>query len=270
MLACKIGLDKRLDCMNQPRVYRTEAVVLKGYDYGEADRILTLYTPHQGKLRTIVKGVRRTKSRKAGHLDLFTRSNLLVARGRQLDIITQAETIEHFTAMRTDLRRSSQAHYVAELVDSFTAEGLANYPLYALMVQTLRRLASEQQLGLVVRSFELQLLGLTGYRPQLFRCLACDAEVRPQTNRFSSKMGGVLCPDCASADTAAPAISVNALKVLRNLQKNEASLLQIPELGDSVQSEVEKRMQEYIIYRLESRPRSLGVLERLSAEGALE
>src|SRR5437588_93894 len=107
-----------------PRVYRTEAIVLRGYDYGEADRILTLYTPNSGKLRAIAKGVRRTKSRMAGHLDLFTRSNMLVARGRQLDIVTQAETIESFRSMRDDLSRVSLAHYVAELVDSFTAEQL--------------------------------------------------------------------------------------------------------------------------------------------------
>src|SRR5436305_15151096 len=125
--------------MPAPRVYRSEGIVLKAYNYGEADHILTLFTPNAGKLRAVAKGVRRTKSRMSGHLDLFTRSTLLVARGRQLDIVTQAETIENFAAMRTDLWRSSYGHYVAELVDGFTAEALANYPLYALTVSTLRR-----------------------------------------------------------------------------------------------------------------------------------
>src|SRR5947209_5448766 len=119
--------------MPAPRVYRTEAIVLKGYDYGEADRVLTLYAPEHGKVRAIAKGVRRTKSRKAGHLDLFTRSSLLLATGRQFDIITQAETIETFRAVREDLWLSTCAHYVAELVDGFTAEQLPNYPVYALL-----------------------------------------------------------------------------------------------------------------------------------------
>src|SRR5919202_75579 len=144
--------------MNRQRVYRSEVVVLKGHDYGEADRILTFCTPHLGKLRALAKGVRRTKSRMAGHLDLFTRSSLLIAAGRQLDIVTQAETIESFQPMRQDLWRSSYGHYVAELVDSFSAERLANYPVYALTVATFRRLASSPNLSLVVRSFELQLL----------------------------------------------------------------------------------------------------------------
>src|SRR5579864_2914277 len=97
--------------MRESRVYRTEAIVLKGYDYGEADRILTLLTPHLGKLSAIAKGVRRTKSRMSGHVDLFTRSSLLIARGRQLDIITQADTLENFRPVRSDLWRSSPRHF---------------------------------------------------------------------------------------------------------------------------------------------------------------
>jgi DNA repair protein RecO (recombination protein O) len=249
------------------RIYRTEAVVLKGYDFGEADRILTFYTPHVGKLRAIAKGVRRTKSRKAGHLDLFMRSSLLLARGRQLDIVTQAETIESFREMRDDLMRSTYCHYVAELVDAFTGENLANQPVYDLTVTTFRRLATAQDLALAVRSFELQLLGMTGYRPQLRRCLACDSVIEPRINRFSARMGGVLCPDCTAADTAAPAISVSALKLMRHLQSNDGAVA-IAGLGWDIHQEVERRLQEYIIYRLESRPRSIAFIEKLRAEQA--
>lgn len=259
---------KALTNSSSPRVYRTEGIVLKGYDYGEADRILTLYTPQLGKLRAIAKGVRRTKSRKAGHLDLFTRTNLLVARGRQLDIVTQAETVESFAPMRTDLVRLSYAHYVAELVDAFTVEQLANYPAYATTVAALRRIAMAADPALSVRSFEVQLLGLMGYRPQLHRCLGCDTAIEPVSNRFSPKMGGILCPSCASEDQAARPISVQALKVLRNLQTNESAMLQLPEIPVEVGQEVEARLQEYIEYRLEKGPRSVRFLDQLRTEGA--
>lgn len=250
--------------MTNSRIYKTEAIVLKSYDYGEADRILTLYTPQMGKVRTIVKGVRRIKSRKAGHLDLFTRTQLVMARGKQLDVITQAETIESFPEMRTDLARVNQAHYVADLVENFTADRLTNYPVYALTVHTLRRLASCLSLGLGIRSFELQLLSLTGYRPQLHRCLNCDRDIEPQVNWFSCKMGGILCPDCTSADVSAPEITIPALKVLRNLQTNESALVQAG-VADAVHREVEQRLQDYIIYRLEAKPRSIRVLERMAS-----
>jgi DNA repair protein RecO (recombination protein O) len=250
-------------------VYRTEALVLKGYDFGEADRILTLYTPNAGKLRVIAKGVRRTKSRMGGHLDLFTRSSLLVARGRQLDIVTQAETLESFRPMRDDLWRLSHAHYVAELVDNFTAEQFANFPLYSLTIVTLRRLSEDGNVDLIMPAFELQLLALTGYRPQLHRCLNCDAPIVPGPNLFSAKMGGALCPACAGADRAAQSISVEALKALRNLQTNESAMMRLPDLPASVSREVEARLQEYIAFRMEARPRSLKFLDQLRAEGAV-
>jgi DNA repair protein RecO (recombination protein O) len=252
--------------MRQARIYRTEAIVLKGYDYGEADRILTLLTPHAGKLRAIAKGVRRTKSRMSGHVDLFTRSNLLIARGRQLDIVTQADTLENFGPVRSDLWRSSLCHYVAELADNFSAENLANYPLYALVICTLRRLSTGSDLDLATRAFELSLLGVTGYRPQLHHCLQCDSIIEPQTNRFSCKLGGVLCPDCVFADGAALPISIPALKLMRNLQTNETATIQILGIPSDVHREVERRLQEYITYRLEARPRSVAFLERLRSE----
>jgi DNA repair protein RecO (recombination protein O) len=202
----------------------------------------------------------------SGHLDLYTRSTIMLARGRQLDIVTQADTVETFRALREDLWRTSYAHYVAELLDGFSAEALPNYPVYALAVTTFRRLASSSNLRLAVRAFELQLLGMTGYRPQLHRCLHCDATIQPQVNRFSAKMGGVLCPDCAGLDSAAAPISVPALKVLRNLQTNEGAMLELSSIDPDAVQEVEERLGEYITYRLESRPRSLAFLQRLRAE----
>lgn len=253
--------------MRASRVYRTEGIVLKGYNYGEADRILTFITPNHGKLRAIAKGVRKTKSRMSGHLDLFTRSTLFVAKGRQLDIVTQAETIDNFREVRDDLWRSSYCHYAAELLDGFSAEALPNQSLYALAVQTLHRLATVHNCDLVMRSFELQLLGYSGYRPQLHRCLGCEDPIEPQGNRFSAKLGGVLCANCGRLDAGALPISPTALKVLRNLQVNEQAMLQLPELEDEVRREVSARLNEYLTYRLESQPRSLAFLDRLRAEG---
>src|SRR5919112_1559720 len=96
-------------------VYRTEAVVLRRTDYSEADRILTLYTPRFGKRRAIAKGVRKTTSRLAGHVELFTRVELLLAEGRNLDIVTQAEIVAPYRALREDLGRISYAYYDAVL-----------------------------------------------------------------------------------------------------------------------------------------------------------
>ncbi|MGI8550895.1 MAG: DNA repair protein RecO, partial [Dehalococcoidia bacterium] len=126
---------------------------------------------------------------------------------------------------------------------------------------------STTALDMTIRSFELQLLEASGYRPQLQNCLSCDNSIRPETNHFSSKMGGVLCPDCALADGAAPVISPAALKIMRNLQSNEDSMLLASGVDDTAQREVERRIQEYIVYRLEGRLRSVEFLARLHSEG---
>ena len=95
------------------RLYRTEAIILRRQDFGEADRLLTLYTPGLGKRRVLAKGVRKPTSRKAGHVELFTHSRLLIAKGKSLDIVTQAETTNSFLQVWGELARVSCADYVA-------------------------------------------------------------------------------------------------------------------------------------------------------------
>src|SRR3989304_4519194 len=105
-----------------PRLYKTEAVVVRAMDLGEADRILTLLTPGLGKLRAVAKGVRRSQSKLGGHLDLLTRSSVMVARGKNLDIITQAQGLDSFLPLRNDLMRLGCGLYAAELAERFTPE----------------------------------------------------------------------------------------------------------------------------------------------------
>jgi DNA repair protein RecO (recombination protein O) len=115
------------------RTYWTEAIVLRRTDFGEADRLLTVFTPERGKIKLIAKGARRPTSRKSGHVELFSHGQFLVAVGRELDIITQAETLEPFLPLRNDLLRTTYAYYLAELSDAFAAERDENRPLFELL-----------------------------------------------------------------------------------------------------------------------------------------
>src|SRR5215471_12267089 len=126
----------RLPPIMRERVYRTEAVIIRRADVGEADRALTLFTPH-GKRRVVAKSARKTTSRLAGHIELFTHTSLLLAVGRNLDIVTQSVIIHSFDTLRRDLRRISAAYYVAELIDRLTEEDDENRPAFDLLVATL-------------------------------------------------------------------------------------------------------------------------------------
>src|SRR5438445_7454482 len=129
--------------MRQQRSYPIEAIVLKRTDIGEADRILTLFTPNRGKLRVVAKGTRRPISKKAGHLELFNRSQLQIALGRNLDIVTQAEGRENFLHLRSELWHMTCGFYLAELVDRFIEEHTQHLDVYTLLLDTLRYLDAD-------------------------------------------------------------------------------------------------------------------------------
>src|SRR5512141_1003694 len=189
--------DSSLSIMTQPRSFRAEAVGLRHSDWGEADRLLVLYTREQGKVRAIAKGARKLTSRKAGHLEPFTHVKLQLAKGRDLLIVTQAETIDAFSALREDLTRTGYASYVIELLDRFTPEGEAGVPsLFRLLTETLSRLASEADPWLAVRYYEMRLLDFLGFRPQLVQCANCGREILPEDQFFSFGAGGAICPRC--------------------------------------------------------------------------
>jgi len=249
--------------MTIPKVYKTEAIVLRRINVGEADKILTLYTPNRGKLSAIAKGVRRPKSKMGGHLGLLSHSSLMLARGQNLDIITQAETISSFMPLRGDLWRSSLALYAAELVDQFTPEHMESYPVYKLFLDTLHHLCDTQDGELTLRYFELNLLAHLGYKPELHHCLACKSSVEPTTNFFSASGGGVLCPHCREKEPLARPISLNALKAMRFLASSgytEASRLR---LTSELSRELESLMRQYIRYLLEREVKSVEFLDRL-------
>lgn len=251
--------------MTIPRVYKTEAIVLKRNNLGEADKILTLYTPNLGKIRAVAKGVRRPKSKLGGHVETLTHSAMMLARGRNLDIVTQSQTIDSFLPLRGDLWRISCALYAVELVDRFTAEQAKNYPVYKLLLNTLGWLGQASDVQLLLRYFELHLLGYLGYQPQLHQCLSCKSPIEPTANFFSPSGGGVLCPNCGDTEPVVRPISLNALKVMRLLQGSDYETASRVRLSPNLSQELEKLMREYIRYLLEREVKSVEFLDRLRA-----
>ena len=244
------------------RLYRTEAIVLKRRDYGEADRILTVFTPEYGKLTLLAKGVRKTKSRKAGHVELFTDSTMLIAKGRTWDLVSQVEMLEPFRGLHEDLLRTGYAYTVAELLDGFTQERDSHPPMFVLLKETLGRLAASkaEALHLVARFFDLHLLGLAGYQPQLFRCVECQELLEPVTNYFSVAEGGVLCPKHGEGRIGAEPLPLPLFKALRFLQTREWDVVARLDLSDGLQAELERLLQSTLIYHLERNLRSVAFL----------
>jgi DNA repair protein RecO (recombination protein O) len=245
------------------RLYRVAGIILRRRDMGEADRLLTVFTRDRGKMSLLAKGVRRPASRKAGHIEPFTYTDLLVAKGANLDLVTQAETIEAHRHVREDLWLSSLAYYVAELADAFTQDEDPNSLLFDLLLETLDRLDGGGATALAVRYYELHMLGLAGYQPQLFHCTQCGQPLSPEVNFLSLEGGGVLCPKHGSNVAGTIVLPLDVLKVLRYLQTQSWEQVAALQLRRDVLGQVESILARYIVYHLERALRAPVFLEKL-------
>jgi DNA repair protein RecO (recombination protein O) len=245
------------------RLYRTDAIILRRADFGEADRLLTVFTPERGKLRLLAKGVRKITSRKAGHVELFMLVDMLIAQGRTWDIISQAEIVEPYRDLRDDLDKTSHAYYLAELVDRFTEEHDANQPLFELLAVTLAHISHGDDPFLALRYFELHLLSLTGYQPQLYFCVKCNEALQPVENYFHAADGGMLCPAHGADRPNAEPIPLPVLKVLRFLQTEPWEKVARLQLTPKTRRQVEALLLRYITFVLERQLKSVEFLKKL-------
>jgi DNA repair protein RecO (recombination protein O) len=249
--------------MPPPRTYRVEGLVLKNISFGEADLLVTLYSRELGKLRAVVKGARRTSSKMVGHFEPLTVTRLSLARGRSLDIINQVEVTENFTSLKSDLTTLARGLYVAELTDGFGSEGVSNRHLYELAIETLGAIQQDPSGDLVLRRFELHLMRVTGFMPELFHCVECRKPLEPDRHRFSLDAGGTLCLDCTPAGVQVRSLSLRALKVLRMLHRSRIADLPQLQPHAPLEQEVKSLLNTSIGYWMDQEIRSNSFLNHL-------
>ncbi|MFN8039128.1 MAG: DNA repair protein RecO [Acidimicrobiales bacterium] len=235
-------------------LYRDEGVVLRTWKLGEADRIVVVLTRGHGKVRAVAKGVRKTRSKFGARLEPTSHAALQLYEGRELDVITQAESIDHFRAIRDDLDRLTKAVAMLEAVDQLAQEREVNPRLYQMLLGALRSLAAADS-ALVVPGFFLKLLALEGYRPVVDDCVACGAT--EDLVAFDLDSGGVLCRGCRRGQ----AVSPDALDLLQQiLGGGLAGALRQP--ASPATHEVDQLATRSLEHHLERRLRSVAVLDR--------
>ena len=195
-------------------LYRDRAVVVRTHKLGEADRIVVLLTAEHGKVRAIAKGIRKTKSRFGGRLEPLTHVSLLLYQGRELDIVSQAETIDPTRPLMDDLDRLTQGLALLEAVDRLTPDREPVPDLYRMLVGALRTLAARPS-ELVVPAFFWKVLASEGLRPELDRCVRCGTD--GPLVAFDLDEGGTLCRTCRQGVPLSP----GALTLLRQILGGE-------------------------------------------------
>ena len=230
-------------------------IVLRGYPFGEADRVVVLLSPHQGKLRTVAKGVRKTKSRFGGRLEPFTHVELVLYEGRNLDTITQVEVVEPFRRLRTDLDRVTVASTMVEAADAVAQEGESSLALFSLLTDGLMALERGAIGSDLLSAFLLKLAGVVGVAPALENCAVCGRT--GPLDRFSFEGGGALCATCGTG--AGVRLRPGLTEHLAELARADLSTLVYPESAMAVDAMGVTR--RFVEHHLERRLSSIAILE---------
>ena len=240
--------------------------MLRQFNLGEADRILSILTPGHGKVRAIARGVRRPKSKLRGSLDLTNLIDFSAAYGRDLDVVSEAQLRDDHPRVRSELSRLSKAIYACEIADSFAQERSPGGAQFDLMVDVLEALGDAPDPWSVVRWFETRMLDVSGFKPELESCVECFDRVEPGSHLLDLGAGGVLCPQCRSRGIGHKVqVSESAMRVLRHLQHTVKWRELAPMRNTQIRSEVEFIQTRYIRSVLERDLRSAEFV-RLVAE----
>ncbi|MGI9642507.1 MAG: DNA repair protein RecO [Acidimicrobiia bacterium] len=243
--------------MSRERLIRDDAVVLRTYRLGEADRIVVLMTRDHGKVRGVAKGVRKTRSKFVSRLEPTTHIDVQLYEGRsELWTITQAETIDRFVKLRSDLELLTRGVALLEVIDQIALDREPNSELHRLLVGALGAL-NDVGAPLVVAGFNWKVLVSEGFAPMLDECVACGST--RSLVAFDIDDGGMRCADCRRGTP----VSAEALEVTRQMLGGELNkALSLPRSG--VTDEVDALATAAVEHHLERRLRSVGVINATS------
>jgi DNA repair protein RecO (recombination protein O) len=232
-----------------------QGIVLRSFPFGEADKVVVLLSPNNGKLRTVAKGVRKTKSRFGGRLEPFTHVDLVLYEGRNLDTITQVSVIEPFHALRQDLDRVIAAGTMVEVADAIAQENESSIRLFLLLQRGLRALDVGSDHPDLVTAFLLKSAETLGVAPALDQCAGCGR--RDELRRFSFSAGGVLCDRCRTP--GAYALRDGLTEYLAMLAG--VDLAAMPDADATFTGEARGVARRFVEYHLERQIHSLAVLD---------
>ena len=246
-------------------VQKTQAIVIRSFPLGEFDKIITLYTADFGKVRAVARRLRRPKNHFGGSLELLNYGALVFFErpNKDLHTINDFDLIDAFEPIKADFDRTAYGCYLAELVDAIEPGQAADQSVFHLLRHTFETLMQIDDIALLARAFELQLLGLTGFAPQLMHCVVCTKTFRSATVHFSSCFGGLLCIECADQDAEVMPIARGSCELMKQLQKSDQSYLTRFRASDLNHRELKFVLSNFISYHTERTLKSLAFLEDL-------
>lgn len=241
-------------------MYRTEGIVLRTRNLGEADKIVTLYTKTNGKVQAVARGSRRIRNRLLGPTQIFTHGRYLIFKGKSLDTLSQGDIVSSFQDLREDLDKMAATMYISEIVDVFIEPGEASHEVFSLLLNTLRMLR-ENQVNHALRVFELRFAKYLGYEPQLNTCISCGEP--PAKDIFFSRQGGIVCQQCRGQFLPVQTLSRGTWELAKRILSWDWSRISILHPSDHSLAELETCMRSFYDYRLDKPLQSLDFLHTI-------
>jgi DNA repair protein RecO (recombination protein O) len=247
------------------RTYSAEGIIIKRVNVGEADRLVTILSKYQGKFTAIAKGVRKVASRRSPNLELFNYVKAHFATGKNLDVITEVESLATFKNIKENLFKLSFSFHLAEMVNEFLAEGQGGKEVFELLLGVLRDLQEEdpKKVKVILHAFDIKFFDLVGYKPQLHTCVKCGRNVGRDRNFLSAELGGIVDQNCYRGSFFAKPVSQDAIKLLRFLQSEDWPQIKRLSVDDSLNKEVELLLRFYIEYLIEKELKSTNFIDQI-------
>jgi DNA repair protein RecO (recombination protein O) len=235
--------------------YALRVLVLRKTKLGEADIILTLLSSDGRIVRAVAKGMRKPTSRFAGRLEPGSVADLMLAPGRNLEVVSDARSVDLHAGLRSEYERSTAASVVLDVLDKVAVEGQAEERLFGLACATLTALehADTANLRATVTAFLIKAMAMHGYRPHLDSCVSCACAADGRAG-FSLEAGGVLCPACGGA---APQLTGSSREMLSWMLATKMDAIADADLPAREVAETFELMRQFVVYHLPARLKAL-------------
>ncbi|MFW5976825.1 MAG: DNA repair protein RecO [Bacillota bacterium] len=243
-------------------IFNTDAIVLKQFDLGESDKIITFYSKDKGKVRAVAKNARKGTSSISGKVLPFSFNNITIYRGSSIDRINQINSKYSFAVLRENLDKMAYASYMAEIVEKVGMEDDPLPAIFSLLLSTFYKMRdiSEEKLIYLNLIFEIRVLAILGFKPEVTKCILCDNKIKLSSrNIFDISRGGMICQKCYQNISAGKfdnqgntlALSGESFQVIKKILSLESVILKNLKISSEAVKEVESLVDKFIKYHLD-------------------
>lgn len=246
-------------------IVKTEAVVLRTFDFRETSLIANFFSKDHGRINGILKGIRKDPRKFSSTLEPFSLNEIVFyqSRGSGLHLVSQCDLTDNFNPLRNNLESLMCAYYLVDLLRQFMPEEEKNSAVYELAVSALRRMESHNEPQKISRVFLIKFLKLIGFRPRLEACVICNKDVFGEAY-FNAKRGGLLCPKCAPGDNYSAAVLKGTVASILHMEENDWDNSLRLGLSGKIKEEFNTILQNFMEFHLQVKPRSKEVLEAIA------